>query len=240
MIIFKCSDWRQYSGKWWRCSKPAILPGGDWCAFAQDIKGMSLKVLGRGEVVVIFNYDNLLFNIQLRGQQEKIKEVIKKMCEKVNDSKKKKTYFSKRFSPVSLQLRATLLFSSRRLASVYHCHQPIVHCHRSTLWDGGSGRRSLPDSPSIWNLRWRRWAASAWCMSTHCSGSPHSTCTGLTHLKSNQDQRSRLSNVLYWTVILQYWELQQVKDAEQETQILKRPPHFQLLHPGELFLLFWE
>ena len=193
-----------------------------------------------GEVVVIFNYDNLLFNIQLRGQQEKIKEVIKKMCEKVNHSKKKKTYFSKRFSPVSLQLRATLLFSSRRLASVYHCHQPIVHCHRSTLWDGGSGRRSLPDSPSIWNLRWRRWAASAWCMSTHCSGSPHSTCTGLTHLKSNQDQRSRLSNVLYWTVILQYWELQQVKDAEQETQILKRPPHFQLLHPGELFLLFWE
>ena len=43
-----------------------------------------------GEVVVIFNYDNLLFNIQLRGQQEKIKEVIEKMCEKVNDSKKKK------------------------------------------------------------------------------------------------------------------------------------------------------
>ena len=51
---------------------------------------MSLKVLGRGEVVVISNYDNLLFNIQLRGQQEKIKEVIKKMCEKVNHSKKKK------------------------------------------------------------------------------------------------------------------------------------------------------
>ena len=43
-----------------------------------------------GEVVVIFNYDNLLFNIQLRGQQEKIKEVIEKMCGKVNDSKKKK------------------------------------------------------------------------------------------------------------------------------------------------------